>query len=269
MLMSKILVPFDHSDNAMLALKQALLIAKRNSSSIEVFHVINLLVSRDLPIEWSDSDRQQIKDSLQKKVDLAKSEVDGVEGVSVNIELQRGERVSEEVLIRAEETDTVLIVMGTHGVTGMLDRLLGTNSLDVMTESKFPVLLIPPHWEAVDFEILVVATVLEDLIRLTDAIKSISRFFQLPVRAIQLTGVIETKDSEDKYIDGIPFQYVPSSLEFSLAKNLREYANTLHNSILVMYIHPRKFFQKLLDVSLTEETAKVIQIPLLSIRKEA
>lgn len=266
--MSKILVPFDHSDNALLALKQALLIAKRNSSSIEVFHVINLLVSRDLPIDWSESDQQQIKDSLQKKIDLAKSEVYVGDEVLVSVELQRGERVADEVLMRADETDTVLIVMGTHGITGMLDRLLGTNSLDVMSESKWPVLLIPPHWKAVDLENLVVASVLEELVGLTDSIKSLSKFFHLPVRAIQLTGVIETKEIEDKDVDGIPFQYVPSSLEFSLAKNLREYAKTLHNSVLVMYIHPRKFFQKLLDVSLTEETAKVIQIPLLSIRKD-
>lgn len=266
--MAKILVPFDHSENALIALKQAILIAQHNQSSIEVFHVINLLINRDFPMEWSESDKKEIKDSIQSKIDLAKSSLSLTHEVSVSIELQRGERVVDEVLLRASETDTILIVMGTHGVTGFIDKLLGTNSLDVLTSSKWPVLLIPPHWTERSLQELVVASEFEELVSLTDSVKSLSIFFQLPIRAIQITGVIDTKDAEEKEIDGIPFKYISSNLENTLAENLRQYTSVLNHSILVMYVHPRKFLQKFFNVSFTEETAKVINIPLLAIRKE-
>lgn len=266
--MAKILVPFDHSENAFIALKQALLIAKNNQVDIELFHVISLLVTRDYPMDWSESDLNEIKESLQLKIDAAKNALSGVEEIPVSIKLQRGEKVVDEVLLRASNTDVVLIVMGTHGVTGLIDKYLGTNSLDVISESKWPVLLIPPHWEEREIHELVVAAELDEFVSLTTTTKDIAHFFNLPVRAIQITGVIDTKDQTEKIIDGIPFKYISSDLENTLAKNLKEYTSTLSNSILCMYIHPRNFIQKFFGISFTEETAKLIHIPLLSVRKD-
>lgn len=267
--MAQILVPFDHSGNAFIALQQAMLIAQKSNAKVEVFHVINLLVSRDYPMEWTESDEQAIKDSLQSKVDVARQLLSvSEEDVEVSVVLQRGERVVDEVLLRATNSDTIFIVMGTHGATGLIDKILGTNSLDVISASKWPVLLIPPHWEAKELKELIVASELEELISNTDSIKDLQTFFKLPARAIQLTGVIDTVETEDRVVDGVPFKYVSSELERTLAQNLREYTENHTSAILVMYIHPRKFLQKFFGISLTEETAKVIEIPLLSVRKE-
>ena len=71
--MSKILVPFDHSENAFIALQQAMYLAQNNHADIEVFHVINLLISRDIPMQWTEDDEIAIKESLQSKIDVAKA----------------------------------------------------------------------------------------------------------------------------------------------------------------------------------------------------
>lgn len=265
--MAQILVPFDHSENASVALQQALLIAQKSAAKVEVFHVINLLVSRDYPMTWTESDEQEIRESLQSKVEIAKR-LSSVHDVEVSVTLQRGERVVDEVLLRATNSDTIFIMMGTHGVTGLIDKVLGTNSLDVISASKWPVLLIPSHWEAREINELIVASELNELISITDSVKDLEAFFKIPARAIQLSGVIDTVEQTTSEVDGIPFEYVSSNIEHSLAQNLRTYTKDYPNAILVMHIHPRKFLQKFFGVSLTEETAKVIEIPLLSVRRD-
>ncbi len=265
--MAKILVPFDHSENAFIALQQAIYIAKNNKVDIEVFHVINLLISRDVPMEWTEDDEAAIKESLQSKIDVAKTLTDSPE-VNVSTFIQRGEKVVDEVLMRANESGTVIIVMGTHGVTGLIDKIMGTNSLDVLNNSTYPLLLIPPHWQAERMEQLVLAIELKDIIAITDKVNDIKTFFNLPLKAIQLTGLAQVKEVESRVVEGIPFEYIDVRIDKNLADNLRDYTRNLHHTILVMFTQPRKLLQKIFSKSLTEDTAKVIEIPLLSVRTE-
>ncbi len=267
--MAQILVPFDHSENAFIALQQSLLIAQKSNADVEVFHVINLMASGDYPMVWTETDQEEIRLSLQSKIDSAKKLLNIGNEVRVSVEIQKGVRVVDEVLLRAAESDTIFIVMGTHGITGLIDRVLGTNSLDVISSSKWPVLLIPPHWKPVKINELIIAVELSEFLSVTDSVKSLETFFKAPARAIQMVNNIDSVDIKEKEVDGIPFEYKPSKIELTLAENLRDYTTTLQNSIMVMYTHPRKFFRKLLGVSFTREAAKVIEIPLLSIRKEA
>lgn len=266
--MTKILVPFDHSENAFIALQQAIYIAQNNHVDIEVFHVINLLISRDIPMEWTEQDENDIKQSLQSKIDVAKALNGGPIDFNITVFLQRGERVVDEVLMRANETDTVIIVMGTHGVTGFIDKVMGTNSLDVLNNSVYPLLLIPPHWQAQKIDQLVLAIDLNDLITVTNKVKDLKKFFNLPLTAIQLTALSEVKEIERREVEGISFEYIDSRIDKTLADNLRDYTQTLHHTILIMFTHPRKLLQKIFSKSLTSDTAKVIEIPMLSVRTE-
>lgn len=266
--MAKILVPFDHSENAFIALQQAIYLAQNNRVDIEVFHVINLLISRDIPMEWTKDDETAIKESLQSKIDVAKALNGGPIDFNISVFLQRGERVVEEVLMRANETDTVIIIMGTHGVTGLIDKVMGTNSLDVLNNSSFPLLLIPPHWQAQSIDQLVLAIDLNDLVRVTTKANDLKTFFNLPLKAVQLTSLSKENEIENRVVDGISLEYIDSRIDLSLADNLRNYTQNLHHTILIMFTHPRKLLQKIFSKSLTSDTAKVIEIPLLSVRTE-
>ncbi|MCO5232148.1 MAG: universal stress protein [Chitinophagales bacterium] len=265
--MSEILVPFDHSENAFVALQQALLIAQKSGCSVEVLHVLNILVSRDYPIAWTADDEEAIKESLETKIDAARKILGISEDVSTTVVLQKGERIVDEVLIRAAESNVVLIVMGTHGVTGLVDRLMGTNTLDVISASTWPVLVIPSHWKPVELNHLILAIELKDIFSVIEPIKDLQAFFKLPIRAVEFQ-VIEDGDIKNRVIEGIPFESVSSNIELSLSENIRNYTQDYNDSILVMFTHPRKLLQRIFSISLTENAAKLITIPLLSIRKD-
>ena len=98
--------------------------------------------------------------------------------------------------------------------------------------------------------------------------KDIKTFFNLPLEAVQLSALSDVKDVEKREVEGISFEYIESRIDKSLADNLRDYTQNLHFTILVMFTHPRKLLQKIFSKSLTQDTAKVIEIPLLSVRTE-
>ena len=59
--MADILVPFDFSKNATIALDQALLISAANNKKLEVLHITNDVVSKEYPKSWKYSEGQEGK----------------------------------------------------------------------------------------------------------------------------------------------------------------------------------------------------------------
>jgi hypothetical protein len=71
-----------------------------------------------------------------------------------------------------------------------------------------------------------------------------------------------------KIIGGIGVSIEPNNLLEPLSVNLYNYTKGLEETLLMMFVHERKAFEKIFDFSLTERTARIIEIPLLAIPKE-
>ena len=68
-------------------------------------------------------------------------------------------RPSSELTAYAEEADVDLIVMGTHGRTGLRQTILGSVALEVVRESRRPVLTVGPDVDSLaDLEDVLLAT---------------------------------------------------------------------------------------------------------------
>jgi nucleotide-binding universal stress UspA family protein len=67
------------------------------------------------------------------------------EGIKVKAESLEGNRVAETITEYAREKGMDLIIIGTHGYTGLKKLLLGSVALGVLNESHIPVLLIRPE----------------------------------------------------------------------------------------------------------------------------
>lgn len=67
------------------------------------------------------------------------------EGLNVGTVIVKGGKPSQTVIEYAELNDVDLIVIATHGYTGMKKVLLGSVALRILHESRVPVLLIRPE----------------------------------------------------------------------------------------------------------------------------
>jgi universal stress protein A len=143
----KILVPTDFSVYSDNALKQAIDIAKQNKAKIYLFHAVDdgfQQCAVDYCID-EGSVQKILKDSIKNAKDKlqqeAKKVTDNNSSIEIVYDAKRGIPY-EEILKEQEEKGIDLIVIASHGKTGILKNLLGGVVDKVIKRAKCQVLLV-------------------------------------------------------------------------------------------------------------------------------
>ena len=143
----KILVPTDFSVYADNALKQAIDVAKQNKAKIYLFHVIDdgfQQCAVDYCLNEGDVQKilkDSIKNAKEKLQQEAKKVTDNNSSIDIVYDTRRGIPY-EEILKEQEEKGIDLIVIASHGKTGILKNLLGGVVDKVIKRAKCQVLLV-------------------------------------------------------------------------------------------------------------------------------
>lgn len=139
----RILIPTDGSDPVRPAVDMALNLAKTHEATLHVLFIV------DQPIAISGagegfSGLDNLLDALEKEgrraIDTVaeQAEESDVEAVTA---VRRG-NPHDDILTYAAEHDINLIVVGTHGRTGVKRALLGSVTEDIVRHSEIPVLTV-------------------------------------------------------------------------------------------------------------------------------
>lgn len=144
MLYQHILVPIDGSETSMVAMKEAIKLGKALNSKITVVQVMALdpfiadaYVKTGETNELIERTRTYLLDILEQ----AKQQFSN-EGITVETKLLEGFIVHEEIIQAAQDLNADLIVMGSHGRTGVRKLVLGSVAQKVLDESHIPVLIV-------------------------------------------------------------------------------------------------------------------------------
>lgn len=132
-----ILIPTDKSDGSELAIERGLELAETYGATAHALYVVE-------PVYTADYSAERILDALEDEGEQATAAVaaKGDErGVPVKTEVRRGTPHSQ-ILEYADEHDIDLIVLGTHGRTGLDRYLLGSVTEKVVRLSDVPVLTV-------------------------------------------------------------------------------------------------------------------------------
>jgi nucleotide-binding universal stress UspA family protein len=142
----KILVPTDFSEDSDLAFRMALSIAVKYQARIFLLHVISNTVQQSLADYCLDQSivarvlNESIvfsNEKLQEAID--KNQQSG--NIKVIPDVRKGQPY-EEILKEASERKIDLIVIASHGKTGLQKYFIGSVTEKVMQEAKCPVLLV-------------------------------------------------------------------------------------------------------------------------------
>lgn len=140
--MNKILVPTDFSVQAENALKVAAMLARKHNAEIYLLHMM------EIPMQHTDpaSTYSDIPEALffmklahKKFEDLIES--DYLKGLTIH-ETVKADITFNEIKDACKEYDIDLIVMGSHGATGLKEMFVGSNAEKVVRTSVVPVLVI-------------------------------------------------------------------------------------------------------------------------------
>jgi nucleotide-binding universal stress UspA family protein len=139
----KILVPVDFSAHSAEALRFAADLGRRYDASLDLLHVFQTMAYA-LPEGYvvpSPEQLDAIMKHFQQQLETAKRSALAAGAPIVEVTLLQG-GVASAILRVAEERQHDLIVMGTHGRTGMKHLMLGSVAEHIVRAAACPVLTV-------------------------------------------------------------------------------------------------------------------------------
>ncbi|MGO3920004.1 universal stress protein [Acinetobacter venetianus] len=140
----KILVAIDDSEIAVNVIQDAAQLAKALNSEITVVEVMTLdpyLADAYLKLGQSNELIERVRSYVQENLDKAEKKFEEL-GLTVGTLILEGFSIHEEIIGAAQNLGSDLIIMGSHGRTGIKKFILGSVAQKVLGESHIPVLIV-------------------------------------------------------------------------------------------------------------------------------
>ena len=142
----KILFPTDFSDASKNALEYAVYMQKMFNAELEIVHVIfdeTYLITMYVPQGTLQGFLGELEAGAQHHLDEFVRKCGLLKDVKYTTKLLKGTPYAE-IVKWAEESDVSLIVIGTHGRTGLEHVLFGSTAEKVIGRAHCPVLTVKP-----------------------------------------------------------------------------------------------------------------------------
>lgn len=278
--MNRILVPTDFSPNADRAIDYAVRIARLNQSTIYLIHACDNLDPLYMEGTMTHMEyNQKIMDEAFEKLDIRRKSIEDTEGVLVNIQLYSG-TVLDTILVAVQEHKADLIIMGTLGISGLHDRLFGSKTAALISESPVPVLAIPLEYDwSEPGKFLIAIKDVDEALPLLDPAFDLAALFHTSVDITLFTdrddsGTLDYLSDErlitraESKLRGQHKEIVIKK-EHLLGKNfeesINEYIEKNEIDLLAMITHKRSLLGRLFHHSIIRKMSYHTRVPVLAI----
>lgn len=276
--MKKILVPIDFSKHSEYALEAASVLAKKHNANILALHMLEI---SDALLTKTDSEQQAktvfflklAEQKFKKFIDK-----DYLKGISI-IPIVKHFKVFSEISDVAKEHNADLIVMGSHGTSGIKEVFIGSNTEKVVRHSNIPVLVIKHDPVLMDFENVVFACDFsEEAIKpYKDAYKLFKVlntkvhlvYVNLPNESFRSSSEIERqvahflKLAEGNLENMNNVTYVS---DYSIEKGILNFANLIGADLIAVVTHGRTGLSHFFEGSISEDIANHSTLPVMTFK---
>lgn len=265
--MKTILVPTDFSEAAQNAFIFAQRLAEIKAAKIQLLHVVLPYFDPSYPgpttaLPDFHASKKEALLQFQRRFTIPKTDSSKITVVNnVESSIIMGAPAEEIVqLSKKEEID--IIIMGTTGESGALERLFGSVSSHVSRKAYCPVILIPNNHNYTGFKNIMYAT---DFLKSDEwVIPRVTEFATKFAANLHLVHV-DTGNSKQPSIN-MP-NYVTIK-ENSVTRGLNQYTQEHSIDLLVLSTPHRNLFQELFHKSTTKKVALNTDLPLMVIHTE-
>ena len=277
--MGKILVPVDFSDHSAYALEVAASLARHSGAEIVLLHMMGLseaILTKDSAQEAAEAHYYM---KLTHKRFQEFRDQPYLEGLKVH-EMVQNYKIFSEVNEVALDVKADVIVMGSHGTSGISGIFVGSNTEKVVRTAKIPVLVVKkrrkdylPHRVvyACDYKI-------EDMNAYKQALNFLSRwsveihvvYVNLPTEKFKSsTEIAKERDMFFKvaHTANIPPHVTTHVVcDYSVESGLFQYAHAIEADLIAMPTHGRKGLAHFFKGSIGEDVANRAEIPVITFR---
>lgn len=144
--LKKILIPIDFSETSLLAIEHAAFTAQLFKAELILLHIVEkhweqfAIVAPELRVEAPSN----FMKTLEKKLEDLAGTIRAKYGVKSTCITSDG-NIFNEIISVGKEHNADMVVMGTHGTSGVVEFFIGSNTYKVVTQSLCPVLSVQAH----------------------------------------------------------------------------------------------------------------------------
>lgn len=273
--MKTILVPVDFSEAAKNAMNAAKFIAAKSKATIHLANFYSIPVADysypdiSMPAEIMEEIKIAAKKGMEEWCsELKAAGVDSTSTVKMGL-------ATDGIVDLAEEIDADLIVMGTTGASGLLNKIIGSNASHVMQRSGRPIILVPKDCTFTDFSHIAYADALQD--DDTPVLKKLFEFAAVVgTEKINIVN-INTSSHYEPVNKGLyiaineTFGYEKINWDFLEAESLKDgfdaYLAAHHIDLVAMSTQKKTLLERIFSSSNTRMMALYSKVPVLVFHK--
>lgn len=274
--MKRILVPTDFSHQAEYALKVAVQLAKEYDCEIFLMHML------ELPFDLLNSTVQGSQDlpeslffmRLAHKRFQELLAQDYLKDVKITDTIEFHEAFNG-IIDGVEKHDCDLIVMGSHGASGMQEIFIGSNTEKVVRNSKIPVLVIKeeiPNFEITDFIFATdfVPKMKKSFLEALNFAKSIDTKMHLVYinTANKFKTTVEIEEKMRKFTEDAPTENFSLTVynDKSIEKGILNFSMRMNAQLMGIGTHGRKGLAHLLNGSISNDLVNHARKPVITFK---
>jgi len=276
--MKKIIVPIDFSEYSENALETASVLARKYNAEILALHMLELSNA----VLTSTSDQKDVEAvfyiKLAEKKFKSFLEKDYLKDIVVTPVVKHF-KVFSEVNEVAKENDVDLIVMGSHGVSGIKEVLIGSNTEKVVRHSDIPVLVVKHNPILTDFENVVFAcdfsdSAIKPYINASKMFNAINAKLHLLYVNIPDAGFRSSAEMEKKVANFL--KRADGSLEnmknvtyvddYTIEEGILNFSNVLGADLIAIATHGRTGLAHFFEGSISEDVANHSTLPVMTFK---
>jgi len=260
-----ILVPYDFSYCATDALRVAAKIARQTGAVIDVVHLYEQMTD-------FHTENQKLREEIEERLETVPllPFLKGIELKKFMLrQLSLTEMFKNERLLTAD-----LIVMGTHGATG-LRGIVGSNTQRIVRQAPMPVLVVKHHIEDFELKDVVFASNFSTAdIEKFQAFLPLLDLFNPSIHLVKVNTprAFERSDDSNKAIDNFlqrhPLKKYTATIynDLSIEEGILNFAKGIDADLIAMATHGRTGFFQVVNGSLTEDIVNHTNFPVLSVK---
>lgn len=277
--MNKILVPIDFSEHSEYALETAAILAKKNNAEILALHMLEM--SNNILNDPSNEELQLQSIFFLKLADKKFQEFlerDYLSDIKVTPVIKHF-KVFREVNDVAKEQNADLIVMGSHGSSGLAEIFVGSNTEKVVRHSTIPVLIVKQKPLNLQFETVVFACDFSE--EMIEAYLKANQFFEnsnsnlkllyvnLPGERFQSSSEMEATvanflQKADGNLDKInAIHYIA---DYTVEEGVLKFANIVGADLIAVPTHGRRGISHFFAGSIGEDIANHSALPVITFK---
>jgi nucleotide-binding universal stress UspA family protein len=264
--MDKIIVPIDFSQYSEYALETAAILAKRNNADLLVLHMLEL-DQGSLISSGEDQDQQMVfylKLAEQKFEEYLNK--DYLKGITIT-PIVKHFKVFSEVAEVAKEHNADMIVMGSHGASGLSEIFVGSNTEKVVRYSEIPVLVVKQKPDKLDFDIV---EMIEPYIKARHLFSNLKLIHvNVPGEGFKSSLEIEKTvasflQTADGNLDKLNDVHYTS--DYTVEKGILNASNLLGADLIAVPTHGRKGLAHFFSGSVSEDVANHATLPVITFK---